>query len=130
MKTWKYLTLLSATAPALFSSLSADENTTVATASEHIDENSPWEEQLKAIDTELRDLVIQVHDLRRKALNSEVDSQPLMRPGTSGQAYAEKIEEVEEDRTQATALEGKIRDLLRKRQELLQNNVPSEETNS
>ena len=118
MNVWKYLTLCGTIACAPFASLSAEQNTSTAVnqSSVHVDEDAPWEEQLKAIDTELRYLVIQVHDLRRKAIDNEVESQPLMRPGTSGQAYAEKIEEVESDKSQATVLEGKIRELLRRRQ--------------
>jgi len=92
------------------------------------EEQAPWEEELQAIDNELRDLVIQVHNLRRRALHAEVQSQPFMGSEAGSHEVEEKGREAEGDKNQATLLENKIRDLLRKRQELLQSNISPEDS--
>lgn len=88
----------------------------------------PWEEQLKDVDQQLRSLVIEVHDLRRKTINTELESQPFLKDNLERSEYLEKVEKVEEEKTRAVQLENKIRELLRQRQELLQNNMPSDDS--
>ena len=78
---------------------------------------SPRQEQIDAIDADLRTLTQSLQKLRAKALNNEIDAQPLL--FDDWDKFAEKIEANEEDEKKILKLKKEI-DALKEKKRVLE----------